>query len=179
MTARISLSRKYALACVEALEASRANGSLGALGGFALDNIRDALRLRKAKPHATIKKARTLKKASKRAATRDIRALVAERAGDICECGCGRSFVGYGGNAQLDHFDGKARSESFEACWLIRADCHRSKGLSIPSAKHWLEKFRAHCIRRGFWSEGSLAGRRLASAEYMEQHAPYMARGAR
>lgn len=103
----------------------------------------------------------------KRQATADVRAAVLERANGLCECGCARPFVLRG--PELDHFFGRARSESVESCWVLRSDCHHRKTNNVPNAAVWLEKFRAHCVHYNYWDEAKKAGRRLAYVEAKEK----------
>lgn len=109
------------------------------------------------------KEAREEKRAAKREATRAVRAAVLERARGQCECGCGRPFVL--GGPELDHFFGRARAESVQACWALRSDCHHRKTTATPSAEAWFERFRAHCIRYSYWAEAKRAASRLAYVE--------------
>jgi hypothetical protein len=70
---------------------------------------------------------------------------VRERAAGACEC-CGRSLL----IPELDHFEGRARSESIETCWMLTRDCHVSKSANDPSAAVWLTRFALHCRRYGY-----------------------------
>lgn len=105
---------------------------------------------------------RESKTKAKRDQTAEVRAAVMARAGMICECGCGRWFRGFMGAAQLDHFEGRGRSESVETCWALRADCHRRKTLNDPNAGHWLFSFADHCARHGYATEARRARDRFA-----------------
>ncbi len=84
---------------------------------------------------------------AKRAATSAVYDAVAERAGQVCECGCGRWFRGLHGAQQLDHYEGRARSESVDTCWMLRSDCHARKTANSPSAVWWRSRFLEHCKR--------------------------------
>lgn len=120
------------------------------------------------RPASSARRKTRAKRETKREATRRIRAAVANRAGLECECGCGRWFRGVGGEAQLDHFEGKARNESAESCWLIRADCHEWKTRNSPSASHWLKLFVRHCDRHGYAEQARRTRDRLAFVEARE-----------
>lgn len=84
--------------------------------------------------------------------TKEIRALVAERAGNICECGCGRTLSLY--HPQMDHWLGgsgrRKQKQSVETCWMLTMWCHRQRTNNYPSAIYWNRKFRAHCHRYGY-----------------------------
>ena len=88
---------------------------------------------------------------------------VLRRAGDTCECGCGRPFDGsVGGRATLDHFFGRARStESVETVLVLREDCHRDKTDNRPNARTWHLLFIAHCRKHNYTEAAERARRRL------------------
>jgi len=98
--------------------------------------------------------------------------VVAARAGHFCECGCGQRFsdVGLTGNRTMDHFLGKARSESVETCWMLRRDCHLNlKQQNKPSRAYWLRLFINHCERFGYSETEAWARKELAFVEAKER----------
>lgn len=96
------------------------------------------------------------KKATKRQRTAGVREAVMARARGVCECGCLRSFSEtFFGQATLDHFEGKARSETLETCWALRAGCHSAKTENHPSASAWLHRFIAHCEKHTGLGDGA------------------------
>jgi hypothetical protein len=102
------------------------------------------------------------KRAAKRAATSAVREAVLERAQGTCECGCGEPFTfGISGLATMDHFEGKARSESLETCWALRWACHNRKTNNYPDAAFWLESFIAHCDKHAYPEAADRARTRL------------------
>lgn len=94
---------------------------------------------------APTKKAKTAKRKTKRQATKDVHAAVWARSGGRCEA-C-EKFLGSFDPGEMDHFEGKARSESAETCWRLCASCHRRKHAAEPSRASWLRAFLAHCCR--------------------------------
>jgi hypothetical protein len=96
----------------------------------------------------------------KRANTSAVYAAVAERAGEVCECGCGRplEWLAWGpGKPEMDHQFGRARAESVEECWMLRHDCHEAK----RDNREWLEKFIDHARRYGYAHASASALARL------------------
>jgi len=83
---------------------------------------------------------------------------VAERAGNCCEC-CGMS----GGVLELDHYEGRAVSETVETCWMLWREHHAQKTRHEPSAVMWALRFAQHCLRHGYVEA---AQRALSSAEF-------------
>lgn len=128
------------------------------------------------KPKRSLAPARKRAKAkvlSKRAKTRAVRDLVFERAGDFCECGCGRSFGGFDGVKTMDHFEGIARSETLETCWGLRWSCHQRKTAQSPNRHAWLNRFIEHCHKQGHHDTAAKAEREIdAEALLREAHAP-------
>lgn len=114
------------------------------------------------------KKAR---KATKREAFRDVRALVVERAEGRCECGHHAPATGH----EADHFWGRARAESVESVWLLNSLCHKSKTLNQPSRAHWLQLFANHCDRHGYATEAAKARRELEAMAAISAAAGVMA----
>jgi hypothetical protein len=108
---------------------------------------------------AQLRKPKQAKRKAKREATRDVRAAVLKRAGGDCEnCGWG----GLAAQLELDHFEGKARSESVETCWLLCRVCHRLKTNNQPSTTNWLDVFAFHCRKHGYSEAEARARKRLA-----------------
>jgi len=103
------------------------------------------------------KKARESKREAKRDRTAAVRELVMHRARGQCEFCTATSAA-----LELDHFAGRARSESVESCWALCFSCHRAKTNNAPSAAYWLERFISHCERLGNWGEAARARSRLA-----------------
>lgn len=96
----------------------------------------------------------------KREETSNIYKLVAIRAHDNCECGCGRTLVL---GSELDHFFGRGKAkQSVANCWFLHPDCHREKTDNMPSAGFWLRAFIAHASRQGYLAERWKAESRLA-----------------
>jgi hypothetical protein len=160
VSARVSISRRSALALADEYP----NPGLDR----ALAELRSALRPR---PVKALKKARREKTKEKRllkkGATAVVRALVMERAGNRCECGCGIHFSGenwrsFANEAEMDHFAGRGRRESLESCWALTRHCHHNKTRNWPSTEHWLTAFLIHCERHGYAAEATKARNRFA-----------------
>ena len=137
-------------------------------GTRATDELRRALRLKPKRKPDTRKTAKQARRATKRLSRAAIRARVIARASGECECGCGRGFGLPWGMLELDHQFGRARSESFETCWAIRADCHYDKTKNQPSVAYWLLKFIAHCKKHGYRQAQAKAEARLESLQLIE-----------
>jgi len=72
------------------------------------------------------------------------------RAAGKCEC-CGTPFVPASDHeAEMDHFHGRAFSESVETCWMLTRACHRSKTQNWPDRAVWDLAFAMHCKRHGY-----------------------------
>lgn len=108
-----------------------------------------------------VSKPRRPTKAEKRDETAAIREACLERAGGLCECGCGYGLypanarssppLGHFAAPELDHFFGRGKGrppQSVETCWILRADCHREKTDNRPDSATWLRKFITHCERQ-------------------------------
>lgn len=117
------------------------------------------------------KAARVGKRAAKHRRTSDVRIPVMKRAWLVCECGCRRWFRGFMGQATMDHFFGKARAESVETCWALRADCHAEKTDSKPDRATWLRKFIVHCERYGYTAAGEEARAEIEAEALVQQAA--------
>lgn len=128
----------------------------------ALERVEAVLKRRSLSP---AKRKTAKKKRTKKQETRAIWDAVFTRAGAHCECGCGLQFGGGAATAELDHFEGRARSESVESCWLLRRTCHRYKSESVPSAAAWLQTFIWHCKKHGYRAQAKKAEARLAFVE--------------
>lgn len=81
-----------------------------------------------------------------------IASAVLARAGDACECQCGRGFDGsIDGTRTIDHQPGRGRCEdTLEDLWVLRWGCHRAKTDNNPSAAVWLGLFLIHQERHGY-----------------------------
>jgi 5-methylcytosine-specific restriction endonuclease McrA len=108
----------------------------------------------------TLRKPKAAKQKSKREARAEVRAAVIERARGKCEA-CGA----WSGQLQLDHFFGRARSESPETCWALDGNCHKLKTNNRPSAQRWLTIFADHCLLLGYAEAEARARKRLAFVE--------------
>lgn len=155
MTASVRISRKTARLALDILVPDP-------ITNRAIAELTAALAPKRVKP---IRKqrlaAKKAKRASKKEARSDVRAAVVARANGACECGCGGWF-GFGFAAEtMDHFWGKARSESLESCWALRWDCHQRKGAG-PSAE-WLGRWMRHCLKHGYAQQFKKASDKLAS----------------
>lgn len=84
---------------------------------------------------------------------------VEKRAGGRCEM-CGMEFSD-ADPPELDHQEGRGRSESVETTWLLHRSCHRLKTNNDPSAAHWLEKIVAHAERYVYRKTAARARARL------------------
>ena len=86
--------------------------------------------------------------------TMEVYDAVEQRAGGVCECGCGMPFLQtLAGAPEMDHFWGRRatgdRAESADTCWMLRSECHERKTNSKPSRQFWLIRFRNHSERFG------------------------------
>lgn len=87
------------------------------------------------------------KRGAKARKTMEVYDAVEQRARGVCECGCGGAFGSdLDTMPEMDHFWGRAREESVESCWMLRAQCHREKTGNKPDRKTWLKKFYTHCV---------------------------------
>ena len=76
--------------------------------------------------------------------------VVAERAAGRCE-GCFHAFgLSLKDRPELDHFEGRARSESVETCWMLCGSCHAGKSANDPSKAYWLARFAIHAEKYGY-----------------------------
>jgi hypothetical protein len=136
--------------------------------------VRPLRRKRTAEEKAS-KAAKLSKRAARHRRTSDVRIPVMKRAGLVCECGCKRWFKGFAGAATMDHFFGKARAESVETCWALRADCHAEKTDNKLHGKTdraaWLRKFIAHCDRYGYSAAAEEARAELESQAILAEAA--------
>jgi hypothetical protein len=136
------------------------SGSLHFYEADALEELRAALRPKSKKTWATSRKQKREKKAAKKEKRAAVREAVMMRALGYCECGCG-NYVRETA-LELDHFWGRARSESVESCWALSKCHHWFKTHNEPSAEYWLKKFAKHCERHGFTDEAARARARLS-----------------
>lgn len=114
-------------------------------------------------------KPKKAERAAKRDETATIRAACMQRAQERCECGCNRNFAGFLGHATLDHFEGRANSESIETCWILRADCHQRKTNCFPTSAVWLSRFVIHCDRYGYSAPAASAMAKLESEALLQE----------
>lgn len=148
MTASIRISRRRATIILDLLLPKTPSSPWESV-----EHERSVAELRAAcapKPRSSAKKKTERKRKSKTVETKRIRKAVAKRAGLVCECGCERWFKGFDGAAQMDHFWGKAREESVESCWMLRAQCHDQKTTNTPNRMTWLRLFEAHAKKHGY-----------------------------
>jgi hypothetical protein len=75
------------------------------------------------------------------------------------------------------HFEGVARSETLETCWMLRADCHRAKHRD-GDPQSWRRKFVEHCERHSY-SRVTTKIWAAIEAEELVNRAASMTRGAR
>lgn len=96
---------------------------------------------------------------------------VATRAAGMCECGCDRALgdvLSFYAAPEMDHFWGRARAESVETCWMLRAECHRDKTNNRPDRREWLGRFAQHCLRYEYRTERRRALDRKDSLDDIE-----------
>lgn len=159
----IKISAKHAKAITAELEARFLTPPAIA----ALDEIR-----RQLKPHpmSSARKAKATKRASKKEETARIREFVEGRACNSCECGCGRTLFGRGG--EMDHFWGRGKEpQSAKNCWFLAPECHRAKTANLPDAETWLRAFFNHAHRHEYWSDAAKARARLEAIQLSQQSA--------
>lgn len=83
-----------------------------------------------------------------------VREAVFNRAGNVCECGCGRDITPETGH--LDHFFGRAKAEErLQTCWALSIECHAAKTANRPNATYWLVAFALHALTHGYTFEAS------------------------
>jgi 5-methylcytosine-specific restriction endonuclease McrA len=97
------------------------------------------------KPRAEKKEEKRLGRKEARAA---VRAACVARSDGRCEA-CPEAAI-YGERLEMDHFYGRAFSESVETCWMLCSPCHRLKTENNPSREAWDRWFMEHCARHGF-----------------------------
>lgn len=95
-------------------------------------------------PQRKIEKAE--KRLAKKGARSAVRLAVEVRAKGSCEA-CELASLH---PLEMDHFYGRARSESVETCWMLCRGCHREKTENLPSRRHWDVEFRIHCRWHGY-----------------------------
>lgn len=88
------------------------------------------------------------KKLGKKGARADVRAACVARCNQQCEA-CGQPSM-YIGPLEMDHFYGRAFSESVETCWMLGPECHRQKTENDPTREFWDAKFAIHCKLYGY-----------------------------
>jgi hypothetical protein len=154
MSATIRLSLRFAK---ELLEFGEEFADVPGNPTQALDELEAAIAKasRASATRAQLRKPKQAKRKAKREATRDVRAAVVKRARGECEL-CGGFW-----HLTLDHFEGIARSESLETCWLLCWGCHREKTDNKPDAAWWAGAFAKHCARHGYSEAEARARKRL------------------
>lgn len=86
-----------------------------------------------------------------------LRDAVLTRAAGRCEaCGADGQLL------ELDHFFGRARSETVETCWMLCGEDHFQKTNSLPGRRFWLLRFQRHAEKHGFGKALQLVGQQLA-----------------
>jgi 5-methylcytosine-specific restriction endonuclease McrA len=154
---RVSLSAKHARALL-AIREDHDNAMTTACA----DAFATLERALKPRPKSSQVRKTAAKRRAKRTETSAIYEEVAKRAPNTCECGCGRPFLASMLDAPtMDHFFGRARAESVDTVWRLRAECHRAKTDGWPDAGGWLVKFIEHCDFYGYESAREKAVARL------------------
>lgn len=152
----------------------------GVVSVRARDELQRALSTKKSLPFPTRRQTKASKKQTKREETAAIREAVMDRAGDWCECGCGRVLGGshFAYAAELDHFFPKSRTrQTVKTCWAITRMCHRDKTDNRPDRETWLRKFIAHANRHGFTRECAVASLQLEALELVDQAKAQLSEG--
>lgn len=117
------------------------------------------------------------KRGAKARKTMEVYDAVEQRAGGVCECGCGGAFgSGLDTMPEMDHFWGRARKESVESCWMLRAKCHREKTSNKPSRDFWLIRFGRHATQHGYREQFARCSREI-EAESLVSRAAEVSRG--
>lgn len=101
-----------------------------------------------------------------------VREEVLARAGDACECGCGKGLP----PGELDHVFGRGRAESVESCWMLTPRCHFERTNSFPDAETWWRKFIEHALRHGYSEAAMRATGKLAWVVARKDVAKWMGR---
>lgn len=99
---------------------------------------------------------------AKTGATKAVREVVAARTPGRCEA-CGADGL----KREMDHFFGKARSETVETCWMLCAPtpfsgCHFDKTNSKWGRRYWLLRFRRHAALHGYGRAIAMVDQQLA-----------------
>lgn len=100
-----------------------------------------------------------------------------ERAGNLCECGCGLPFdTSLKGTRTFDHFAGRGRVEDcLEEIWVLRWGHHKAKTDLEPDAPSWLKRFATHCRRYGYAKQLERTEARL---DFVVQRSDFNSKGA-
>lgn len=97
---------------------------------------------------------------------RQVAEAVVSRADGRCEaCGEPLSLFEPELVGEIDHAEGRGRSESVETCWVLHRKCHRARHAGFPSAVWWLRHYVKHCRAFGYKDALKRAEDRLAFAE--------------
>lgn len=142
------------------------------LNAFTEDVRRALLSASKERKPSQAKPTKQRKKSDRTERRAEVRRLVMERAKGHCEC-CGISDA-----LELDHFFGRARSESVPTCWALCPGCHRAKTLNRPDAAFWYQAFSYHCEPHGYQDAANMARNRLAFVEARSQLGERLKEGA-
>lgn len=129
--------------------------------------VQEALRrLRQsAEPSTKTSRARTAARVEKKSAHEvrverrsNLYVACEKRAGGRCEM-CGMEFSD-ADPPQMDHAEGKARSERLDTVWMVHRSCH-NRHTNPENAREWLEAWVAHCRRYRYFSAARRAEGRL------------------
>lgn len=90
-------------------------------------------------------------------ATKAVRRAVASRASGRCE-----ATGADGTKLHMDHFFGRARSETVETCWMLSPAADFDKTHNIPSRRFWLLRFRRHAALHGYGRAIAMVDQQLA-----------------
>ena len=90
-------------------------------------------------------------------ATKTVRRSVARRARGRCE-----ATGAAGPKLSMDHFFGRARSETVETCWMLSPAADFDKTNNIPSRRYWLLRFRRHAALHGYGRAIAMVDQQLA-----------------
>jgi hypothetical protein len=120
--------------------------------GRLAEAIAPRLRIRKVLPFKTTKVDKEEKAAAHRQEIGEIRAFCLQRAGGLCECGCGRRLDLSG--FELDHWlngiGRRRQQQSIENCWVLSLRCHGERQRLKPSTPVWNARFAVHARKYGY-----------------------------
>lgn len=170
---RISLSKKDAQTIAQAWDLLPSDYVTRSQFGLAFERLRMALKPRNRPMPLEAKKKAAERRQAHKDETSAIYEAVRNRAGSLCECGCGTPFQEEGPDApQMDHFWGRGRApQTVQNCWMLTVRHHTRKGASDPSREHWLKAFLNHCSWWKYHNEVAKAARKLESLALSAQSA--------